>query len=57
MAEVKYSKRKMIRDEVRGRKGLDCIVPCSLGFYSKRNRKPRVLYCFILFLYTGNDTT
>lgn len=39
-SEAKYSKRNMVKDEVRGRKGLYCIVPCNLGFYSKCNRKP-----------------
>lgn len=54
MAETKCSERKMVRDEVRGRKGLD--VGWYLGFYSKCNRKSPgiVLFCC---LYTRNNIT
>lgn len=30
VSEAKYSKKNMEKDEVRGRKGLDCVVACKM---------------------------
>ena len=32
VAEAQYSKSKMMSNKVRDKKGVDCVVPCSLGF-------------------------
>lgn len=30
VSEAKFSKKNMEKDEVRSRKGLDCVVPCKM---------------------------
>lgn len=48
VAEAKYSKRKMVKDEVRGRKGLDCMYLVTWYFILNVLES---LWVFVLFCF------